>query len=134
MCAQPQNATLSMLSKSEFSALVDIRFNIVLITDFVGGLTFDVFKHEFKTLYATTRALEIISEASRRLPADLKGRHPEILWKQMQSAGNRYRHDYDSVEASLIWETAVESLPPLLTIIEAELDAAESDNGRPEGN
>jgi uncharacterized protein with HEPN domain len=40
-----------------------------------------------------TRCLEIISEASRRLPESLKARHPEIPWKQIAGAGNVYRHD-----------------------------------------
>ena len=114
-----------MLSKSAITALIDIRSHIVLIDDFVGGFTFVTFEHELKTLYATTRALEIISEASRRLPADLKDRHPEILWQQMRSAGNSYRHDYESVEAALVCKTATESLPPFLAVVEAELaDAA----------
>ena len=45
----------------------------------------------------------------------------------MRDAGNTYRHDYDSVEASIIWRTAVGSLPPLLVIIEAELAAVDRD-------
>ena len=49
--------------------------------------------------YAVTRRLEIISEASRRLPEDLKARHSSILWKEMAGAGNVYRHGYESVEA-----------------------------------
>ena len=120
-----------MLSKTALNALVDIRFNIVLIEDFVGGFSFESFERELKTVYATTRALEIISEASRRLPTELKDRHPGILWKQMQSAGNRYRHDYDGVEASLIWKTAHDSLPPLFAVVEAELAAADRE-GRQE--
>lgn len=114
-----------MLSKSALSALIDIRFNIALVEDFLGGETFE---RELKTVYATTKGLEIISEASRRLPAESKDRHPEILWKQMQSAGNRYRHDYDGVEASLIWRTAFGSLPPLLAVVEAELAAADRES------
>ena len=52
----------------------------------------------------------------------------------MRDAGNKDRHDYDGVEASQIWRTASDSLPPLLTIIEAELAMAERDRDRPEGN
>ena len=116
---------LSMLSNGALTALIDIRFNIVLIDDFVGGFTFDVFERELKTIYATTRALEIISEASRRLPGDLKNRHPDIPWDKVRSAANIYRHDYESVEAAFIWKTVHESLPPLLAIIETELAAAD---------
>jgi uncharacterized protein with HEPN domain len=112
-----------MLSRTAHNALIDIRFNIVLIGDFVWG--FETFERELKTVYATTRALEIISKASRRLPDELKARHRGVLWKQMQSAGNRFRHNEDGVEASLIWRTAHDSLPPLMAVVEAELAAAD---------
>lgn len=113
-----------MLSRTAHNALIDIRFNIVLIEDFVWGFDFETFERELKTVYATTRAFEIISEASRRLPAELQARHPGILWKQMQSAGNRNQHSYDGAEASPIWRTAHDSLPPLMVVVEAELAAA----------
>lgn len=114
-----------MPSRSELNALIDIRFNIVLVQDFLSGFDFVTFDRELKTVYATTRALEIISEASRRLSGELQDRYPAIPWKQMKSAGNRYRHAYDGVEASLIWNTAIDSLPPLLAVVEAELAAAD---------
>jgi hypothetical protein len=70
---------------------------------------------------AVTRCLEIISEASRRLPEDVKARHPAIGWKQMAGAGNVYRHDYEDVAAEFVWETVVRALPPLRAVIEIEL-------------
>jgi uncharacterized protein with HEPN domain len=65
--------------------------------------------------------LEIISEASRRLPEDLKARHPDIEWKQMAGAGNIYRHNYEDVAAHYVWETVQLALPPLLKVVEDEL-------------
>jgi len=73
-------------------------------------------------VYAVTRCLEIISEASRRLPEQLKARHPAIGWKQMAGAENVYRHDYEDVAAEFVWETVVRALPPLRNVIESELD------------
>ena len=70
-----------------------------------------------------TRALEIISEASRKLSPDLKGRHPGLPWKDMAGAGSIYRHDYEDVMHQRVWQTVQEALPPLLTAIEAELAA-----------
>ena len=52
-----------------------------------------------------TRALEIISEASRRLPDDMKARHPDIPWNEMAGAGNVYRHKYETVDEAMIWHT-----------------------------
>jgi len=68
-----------------------------------------------------TRCLEIISEASRRLPDELKARHPTIAWKEMAGAGNIYRHDYEDVAASYVWITVQNHLPPLRAATEQEL-------------
>ncbi len=72
-------------------------------------------------LYAITRCLEVISEASRRLSDELKARHPEMPWREMASAGNFYRHNYEDVLPSRVWKTLAEDLPPLRAVIENEL-------------
>ncbi len=68
-----------------------------------------------------TRCLEIISEASRRLPDELKARHPDIPWTDVAGAGNVYRHDYEDVQHKLIWGTVHNRLPALLAATEQEL-------------
>lgn len=73
--------------------------------------------------YAVTRCLEIISEASRRLPAELTHRHPQIAWRDIRDAGNIYRHDYDGVQERIVLATVRRSLPELLAVIEQELGA-----------
>ncbi len=75
--------------------------------------------------YAVTRALEIISEASRRLPDDLPDRHPQLPWRSIRDVGNFYRHQHDNVAASYVWETVSVHLPPLLTVVLAEIQALE---------
>src|ERR1700704_1194645 len=89
----------SMPFRAEERSLRDILFHIDLAREFVVGFDRDTFKKDLRTLYAVTRCLEIISEASRRLPNDLKARHPGIAWRQMAAAGNVYRHDYEDVAA-----------------------------------
>ena len=105
------------------TVLRDILHHIDLATSFAAGFDGDTFKRDIKTIYAVTRCLEIISEASRRLPDDLKKRHASIAWKQMAGAGNIYRHDYEDVAAEFVWETVQRALPPLRIAIEAELEA-----------
>jgi uncharacterized protein with HEPN domain len=68
-----------MPSKSPTQRLTDILDNIQAIADFIAGITFDDYISDRKTVYAVTRALEIISEASRRLPDELKQRYPGSL-------------------------------------------------------
>ncbi|WP_314949270.1 DUF86 domain-containing protein [Bradyrhizobium cosmicum] len=65
--------------------------------------------------------MEIISEASRRLPEELKARHPAIAWRQMAAAGNVYRHNYEDVAAHIVWETVQQALPALRAVIEDEM-------------
>src|SRR5580700_8570911 len=113
--------TRSMPSRPADTALRDILHHIDLAADFSVGFDRASFGQDTKTVYAVTRCLEIISEASRRLPDDVKARHPAIAWKQMAGAGNVYRHDYEDVAAEFVWETVERALPPSRSAIEAEL-------------
>jgi uncharacterized protein with HEPN domain len=71
------------------------------------------------------RCLEIISEASRRLPAEMKARYPAIAWKNIAGAGNVYRHDYENVAAKLVWDTVQLALPPLRNVVAGEIAGLE---------
>jgi uncharacterized protein with HEPN domain len=112
-----------MLSDSERAALHDMQYHIDLATEFVAGLSYEAFRDDTRTLYAVTRCLEIISEASRRVPAELKKRYPSIAWKHIAGAGNIYRHDYEDVSAKLIWDTVQLALSPLRDVVGRELAA-----------
>ena len=101
--------------------LNDILQNIVFAQSFVGSLQCSAFCADTLRVYGVTRCLEIISEASRRLPDDLKARHPSIAWKEMAGAGSVYRHDYEEVDADEVWVTVQDHLPPLRTVVEHEL-------------
>jgi uncharacterized protein with HEPN domain len=103
--------------------LDDMRYHITLARTFAEGMSYDVFCGDLRTTYAVTRCLEIISEASRRLPDELKARHPAIQWRDMAGAGNVYRHQYEDVAAREVWDTLRLHLPPLLAVIEGELAA-----------
>lgn len=111
-----------MLSKAAQTALRDILHHIHLAERFAAGFTAKTFASDLRTVYAVTRCLEIISEASRRLPDDLKARHPAIAWRQMAGAGNVYRHDYEDVAAQFVWETVQRALRPLKVALVSERD------------
>jgi uncharacterized protein with HEPN domain len=110
-----------MPSKAPEVALHDILRHIELAVHFVEGIDYAAFHDDLRTLYAVTRCLEIISEASRRLPDDMKERHPSIAWKSMAGAGNVYRHDYEDVAARFVWDTLKRDLPPLRVVVVHEL-------------
>lgn len=121
MSGPRQQLTPFMLSEAAIAALSDIVYHIDLADRFVAGLDFIGFRDELRTVYAVTRCLEIISEASRRLPEEVKARHPTIAWRNMAGAGNIYRHNYEDVAASAVWDAVKLALPPLRVVIEQEL-------------
>jgi uncharacterized protein with HEPN domain len=68
-----------------------------------------------------TRCFEIVSEASRRLPDELKARHPDIPWRDIAGAGNIYRHSYEDVLEQILWRTLQQSVESLRQAVESEL-------------
>ena len=66
---------------------------------------------------ATERHLEIISEASRHIPAKDKADHPQIPWKDIAGIGNVLRHRYDTVSDDRIWEIVTLDLRALGTAV-----------------
>jgi uncharacterized protein with HEPN domain len=124
-----------MLSSAATAALRDIAHPIDLAIQFTEGFDYEGFDYEGfdyeafvadpRTIYAVTRCLEIISEASRRLPDDLKARHLSIAWRDIAGAGNIYRHDYEDVAAEHVRDTVQIDLPPLRAAIAQELRGAD---------
>jgi uncharacterized protein with HEPN domain len=110
--------------------LADIAEHIGLAMKFSSGLNYADFESDIRTQYAVTRCLEIISEASRRLPDEVRARHPHIPWRNIAGSGNVYRHDYEDVAARLVWETVQLALPSLQATISDEIERLLD---RPEG-
>jgi uncharacterized protein with HEPN domain len=110
-----------MLSDRGRKALLDIADHIVLARSWSAHLSLAAFTDNRVVFYAVTRCLEIISEASRRLPPELRHRHPHIAWRDIGGAGNIYRHDYDGVQERIVLETVRRALPELETAVALEL-------------
>lgn len=111
----------STRSRSPTEPLVNILHNIQLAVIFTQGMSYKEFCADLRTVYAVTRCFEIISEASRRLPKQLKARHPAIPWTDVAGAGNIYRHSYESVLEQILWQTLKHALEPLKVAVEEEL-------------
>jgi uncharacterized protein with HEPN domain len=86
-----------------------------------AGMDIDTFEANPIVRAAVERFIEIISEASRRLPDDLKSRHKDIPWKQVAGIGNVLRHDYEDVAPAVLWVVVIKNLAPLEKVCKAEL-------------
>ncbi len=70
---------------------------------------------------ALTYRLAMIGETSKKLPNEIKARHPQLPWREMATFRNFASHDYFGVDAQLVWQAAM-SLEPIKTMVVAEID------------
>ena len=78
-----------------------------------AGLQADAFKASQITVDATVRNLEVIGEASRNIPEDVKEAHPELEWPKIVGLRNRVIHECFGVDLDIIWRIVNDELPAL---------------------
>ena len=85
----------------------------------VSGKTLDNFAADWLLRHGVQRGIEIISEAARRIPAELLATQPHIPWAQIIGIGNVLRHEYHRVSDTVVWNVVQDHLRPLKAAIEA---------------
>ena len=105
------------MSKNFTIYLNDIREVINSIEIFVEGMTFEEFKNDDKTSSAVIRKFEIIGEATKNLPEDMKNQHSQIPWKEIAGMRDKLIHAYSEVDLKLVWMTIKQRLPELKSVI-----------------
>jgi uncharacterized protein with HEPN domain len=108
----------------------DMLDHIEQARTYAGGMTFEQYFADRKTQRAVERCIEVISEASRHIPEEIKARHPEIPWPDVAAIGNVFRHEYHNIAARIVWETIRLHLHPLETAIRAIEAELTTDNDR----
>jgi uncharacterized protein with HEPN domain len=119
-----------MAKPSSVLRLTDIIEAIELIRSEMAGVTLDTFEPDRRKRWLVERGIEIISEASRRLPDALKARHSGIPWPKVAGIGNVLRHNYENIAAPVMWTLVRDDLPPLEKVCREEL-AAEKGREQP---
>jgi uncharacterized protein with HEPN domain len=94
--------------------------------DFIGEMSYEDFIRDTKTVYAVIRAIEVIGEATKNIPEDIRVKYPEIPWKDMSAMRDKVIHTYFGVNPERVWLTVNEDIPrlkPLIKRVLEELDA-----------
>lgn len=89
--------------------LADLLEAIEGVQQSVRDRTFD----EFKSSWLLKHGIEIISEASRNIPENLRALTPSLSWSDIIGIGSVLRHEYHRVSDLAIWNTATRDLEPL---------------------
>ena len=91
-----------MMSPRAPLALYHILDAIRDFEGFVGSATVEEIDADRMRRYAAERCVEIISEATHRLPDAWKAEYPSIPWSDIAGIGSVLRHDYDNVNLGII--------------------------------
>ena len=110
-----------MAGHSILARLEDISTAIEGIKQAMRGVSLEAFAASWTLKHAVQRALEIVSEASRHLPGELKDRHPTTDWRAIAAIGNQLRHTYQHMDDKIIFDVVQHDLPPLAEIVRAEI-------------
>jgi uncharacterized protein with HEPN domain len=79
----------------------------------LSSVDFETFEEDYQLNFAVIRALEIVGEATKRLPESLRQQYPEIPWKDMAGMRDRIIHGYDAVNLRMVWETVKNRIPEI---------------------
>ena len=115
------------MSKREWKLFIeDIMECIGRIEKYIEGMEFEDFEIDDKTIDAVVRNLEVVGEAARNIPEDVKARYPDVYWKGVVGLRNRIIHEYFGVDSKIIWHIVKEEL---LTLLKQMKRILEKDEG-----
>lgn len=89
---------------------------------FVSEMSYESFVTDTKTFYAVIRALEIIGEAVKKIPRNIREKYPEIPWEKMAGMRDKLIHEYFGIIYERVWETVKRDIPQIKPLIEKILN------------
>jgi uncharacterized protein with HEPN domain len=93
--------------------IIDILEAINKIEVYTKGIDFDSFCCNQMMFDAVIRNLEIIGEAAKNLPEEIKAKYTEIPWRQMIGVRNLLIHEYFGIDNLIIWEIIKTNIPEI---------------------
>ena len=99
-----------------FKDMVDAMQNI---EEYTEGLDFKGLKDNKLIRDAVIRNLEVIGEAVKNIPKEIRDKHPEIKWREIAGLRDRLIHKYFEVDLEIVWDIIKNKLPELKTKISA---------------
>ena len=79
----------------------------------ISDLNYEFFVRDETLKRAFVRSIEVIGEASKKLPEDIKAMQSDIEWRKVSGMRDRLIHDYFGVDYTIVWDVASNKLPDL---------------------
>ncbi|MDV2482746.1 DUF86 domain-containing protein [Methanoculleus sp. Wushi-C6] len=100
----------------------DILDAVEKIEIFTRGMSYEEFSDDARTVYAVTRALEVIGEAAKCIPRGIREDYPGHPWTEMAGMRDKLIHAYFGINRATIWRTIREDIPPFRSAMQALRD------------
>ncbi|MBN2083429.1 DUF86 domain-containing protein [bacterium] len=97
------------------------------IDEALAGYDLEMFASQRDTKAAVERYLEIIGEAAKHVPADVRARYPQVNWRQAAGMRDVLAHDYPSIDIEVLWYTATQMVPAMAEVLREILQEETSD-------
>lgn len=105
----------------------DILDSITKIEKFIKNMNFEQFVKDEKTNNAVIHKLEIIGEATKNIPPDIRNKYKEIPWSDMAKIRDKISHFYFGIRYEIIWKVVKKRLPQLKPVIKKILNDLNKD-------
>jgi len=102
--------------------LEDIVENLDDAVAFTRGMAYRDFKHDKKTANAVVRSIEVIGEAVKHVPDEIRDLDREIPWRNMVGMRDRCIHNYFGVDCEMIWNVVHNDMPRIRPRVQSLLD------------
>jgi uncharacterized protein with HEPN domain len=102
------------VSRDPLLYLEDLHLACKKILAYTDGMDFDSFITSSLTYDAVMRNLEIIGEAAKNVPEELKAEYEYVEWRAAAALRNILAHAYFSIKDEIIWDVVTNKVPTLL--------------------
>ncbi len=107
--------------------LEDMQQALERITRYLQRQTFDTFEQNELLVDGIVRNLELLGEAAKHVPQDIRSNHPSVPWTKIAGLRDILTHQYFAVDLQIIWDVVTNQVPTLRNAIRVMLEEEQDD-------